>query len=310
MNKPPKKLLEKLKLFSELSYDNVVRVSESGNYFVRLTGPTKVEFDQEFRPELITRGTYHKLLTKVPIKYETHQSMLMLTKTGKLLLGKAKPTVSSYKAGVVWKSLTIKNYRKDGYWMTIEGKERDDIRKVISKLVFMNSKSKWLLDKPFFTAEEGLFHRILYNYKSLAEMRKDLGYGFLTDKTFESLFTHIILPSTKNQDDDWDPDDQNEGSNAKYSTFIFNIILCSKAFSEKSRKNLVMVLLSIFAKHDHRQRWDVIRELCTDFENYFKRRKIDGKPFVELPNDLKSLTKTLAITNLTQDDDEEEDLPF
>lgn len=299
MNKPNKKLIEKLRLFSELSYDGIIRISESGNYFVRTSGPTIVDIQQEFRPEIITRGTYNKLLSKIPVKYEVHQNMLMLTKTGKLLLGKPKGTTSAYKRGIKWETINTRNFRKNAYWIRIDGKEQEQTRKIIQKIIFQNSKSKWLLDKKFFTLEDGLHHRILYNYKSITEMRRDLGYGFLTDKTFEGLFTHGT----------------EEESLYNYCTFIFDIILFGKLFSEKSRKNLVIVLLSIFAKNEHHNRWDVLSELNIDFTNYIKKRKIDNKPFVELPNDLKNLTKALSplITNSNTDDDDDEEqdeLPF
>lgn len=317
MDKPNKKIIEKLKLLSELSYDNCVTITAKGNYLVRLNEPTKVDVKNLVRPETVTKGTYSKLLTTVHTKYETHQRMLMLTKNGKLLVSKPLPTQHSFTRGVSWTTITPANYRKNRQHLVPYTGLADYSKEVkISKaLVFFTSKAKWLLDCPFFTEEGELQHKILLNYSSITELRKDLGYTFLTDKTFKNLLTNL-----KEVEDHFkavgDPvENETKWRNMSYINKLFNVLLYGKFFSLQSRKNLIIVLLNVLSCQDEHKIDQVLYDLEFDINSYIKMRQVDKKSIVELPSDLKELTLALAKTEDDEDkqesdEDSEEDLPF
>lgn len=314
--KPNKKIIEKLKILSELSYDNQVGISEKGNYFVRLSKPTKVDTTVELKPLTITRGTYNKMFVKRPIKYETHQHMVLMNKNGKIMLGQPKNSPNGFRKGCYWEVVTTSNFHKKARWMTCEGKDPIEFRKNMVKLVFCNSKAKWLLDMPFWILERGIDHRIVLNYASLTEMRKDLGYQFITDKIFLNLLTHIkqedVDPFASEDEDDTSPTKQKRPVNKDFVSNLFTIILYGKFFSLQSRKNLIIVLLNLVANKSDKDLRYCFDDLSNDMTNYIKRRKADGKAPIELPNNFKDLVTDLTAELAADDsvDQEDEDLPF
>lgn len=277
MNKKQKLFRKKLALLSELSVDNVVNISEQGNYFVKTDRFSKSteDIEQYYRLGSVRKHNLNKLYTKEIISINKVSNVIMLTKTGKLLItGKSSP--SRYRTLLRFSVITVSNYHKFIHYVTNPSK--------FTELVYLNKKAEWLKDKSY-----NIFP-LIRQFKSINEFKKYLGYSFLTDKRFESLFNRSIEINGK--------------TSFFYSNeLIFEIIVSGYLTTESSRKKLVMNILQLIILEEHE-----VAANATNLRKLIEKNIEDFKRGWLIQDTIKQTLNYGKTTQNNQEDDD--DLPF
>lgn len=162
--------LEKLRLFKELPGEVLVSKTNLNNYIKFDTSVFDVEF-YKANPRTVRKYNIEEIC-KDKVKFKKSvSSILMLTKTGRMLL-KLKTSNKFMPLGRRSKSLIYINNELDS-----------ELVPKILNIVFLDKPYNWLKDHSSLAC-----YAISYDYTSLNDMKNDLKYDFLDDKSFESLF--------------------------------------------------------------------------------------------------------------------------
>ncbi len=286
MSKKKDLFRKKLELFSQLSVDNVVNISDNGNYYVNLDNSTGTKNIVKIKYDFtnITKNTIDKIFTEKELLIPNHSNKLILTKTGKLTL-MHRWGGNKYKSNFVFVNLSVNNYYKNlsyfggDYTTTIIKRE-----KIFKDLIFLNKKCEWLKDKSYFSRNTSL----LKQYSSLSEMKKHLGYSFLSDSRFEGLFS-----SYEEKD--------NIKSYHFYNEIILSLIVLGKLTTLECRKFLIInILESLTEQFPNKYLSSLIEIVKNNFEDFKKGLVIQNTYYKTINYD----------TSTTSTQDEQEGLPF
>lgn len=278
MSKKKDLFRKKLELLSELSVDNVVNISEKGNYFVNLESfstPYNI-IKKKFDFNSITKNTISNLFTEKEIKIPHKGNILLLNKQGKLYCTHRNGG-NKYKTNFKFNQITLSNYWKYNYFP--RGKYNFFI-----DLVYLNKKCAWLKDKSY--AHSGL--HLLKQYSSLNEFKKHLGYSFLTDKRFEGLFNNYV-------------EQDNKVIYHDFNQSIIELLILGKLTTEQSRKFIVINILEMLFEENTYSYLNIIKKTISDNFDAFKKGLV-------IQNTCNKTINYGQSIQSTQEDDE--DLPF